>query len=124
MARKRVSPREKKALSYAKDRREDFGQNDKASRRLVPLRKAQSNRQVRRAGQHLLAEDADAAQAAFERAQKRRFRKCAGSALGDHVTRQTKRRVDGHGAKAKRSAARKAFYIEYKELFGIENDHD
>jgi len=37
--RKRMTPQEKKRMSLLKDRRERSGQNDKASRKLVPLRK-------------------------------------------------------------------------------------
>jgi hypothetical protein len=32
----RRSPQEKKALSYAKDRRNDYGENDKSSRKNIP----------------------------------------------------------------------------------------
>lgn len=46
--KKARSPQEKKALSYAKDRRNTYGENDKASRKLIPLRKAQESRQSRR----------------------------------------------------------------------------
>lgn len=42
------SPQEKKALSYANDRRNTYGQNNKAARKLIPLRKAQDSRQDRR----------------------------------------------------------------------------
>ena len=42
------SPGEKKALSYAKDRRNDYGQNDKASRKLIPKQKAAAHRIIRR----------------------------------------------------------------------------
>jgi len=42
------SPQNKKTLSYAKDRRNTYGENDKASRKLIPLRKAMENRQDRR----------------------------------------------------------------------------
>lgn len=42
------TPQEKKALSYAKDRRNTFGENDKASRKAIPARKAGENRKVRR----------------------------------------------------------------------------
>jgi hypothetical protein len=38
------NPGEKKRLSYAKDCRNSYGENDKASRKLIPLRKAQQNR--------------------------------------------------------------------------------
>ncbi|NNU16802.1 hypothetical protein HK107_10780 [Parvularcula sp. ZS-1/3] len=46
--KKKRSPQEKKALSYAKDRRNDYGENDKASRKAVPARKAKEHRQNRR----------------------------------------------------------------------------
>lgn len=42
------SPQEKKVLSYAKDRRNTHGENDKASRKLIPLRKAAEHRRGRR----------------------------------------------------------------------------
>ena len=41
------SPQERKALSYAKDRRNTYGENDKASRKAIPLRKAQESRKDR-----------------------------------------------------------------------------
>ena len=40
-------PAEKKALSYAKDRRNSYGENDKASRKAIPKRKAIESRRVR-----------------------------------------------------------------------------
>lgn len=42
------TPQEKKALSYAKDRRNVFRENDKASRKAIPARKAGESRKVRR----------------------------------------------------------------------------
>ena len=42
------TPHEKKALSYEKDRRNTYGGNDKASRRLIPLQKASVSRNYRR----------------------------------------------------------------------------
>jgi cell shape-determining protein MreC len=44
----RRSPQEKKALSYEKDGRNTYGENDKASRKAIPLRK----RLVNRANRH------------------------------------------------------------------------
>lgn len=38
------TPQEKKRLSYAKDRRNVFGENSKASRKGIPLAKARANR--------------------------------------------------------------------------------
>lgn len=48
------SPQEKKALSYSKDRRNAYGQNDKASRKAIPARKAGENRKLRRTAGQLL----------------------------------------------------------------------
>lgn len=48
------SPQEKKALSYAKDRRNVYGENDKASRKAIPARKAGESRKVRRKARHSL----------------------------------------------------------------------
>lgn len=45
---KKLTPQEKKALSYEKDRRNVYGENDKASRRLIPLGKSRVNRAYRR----------------------------------------------------------------------------
>jgi hypothetical protein len=42
------SPQDKKALSYAKDRRNGYGENAKASRKAIPRRKALENRDDRR----------------------------------------------------------------------------
>ncbi|WP_449415161.1 hypothetical protein [Ochrobactrum teleogrylli] len=49
------SPQEKKRLSYAKDRRNSYGENDKSSRKAIPVRKAGENRKVRRITNQSLA---------------------------------------------------------------------
>lgn len=41
------SPREKKALSYQRDCRNGYGENDKASRKAIPKRKALESRKDR-----------------------------------------------------------------------------
>lgn len=41
------TPQEKKALSLAKDRRNTYGNNQKAARKAIPLRKALENQRVR-----------------------------------------------------------------------------
>lgn len=43
------SPQQKKALSYANDRRNAYGENAKASRKAIPARKAREHREERRA---------------------------------------------------------------------------
>ena len=54
------SPQEKKSLSYGRDRRNDYGENDKASRKNIPRAKARSHHLVRRADR-LALRDAEAA---------------------------------------------------------------
>ena len=55
------SPQDKKVLSYAHDRRNGYGENDKASRIAIPARKAGESRKVRRKTNQALqvAEHAD-----------------------------------------------------------------
>jgi hypothetical protein len=48
------SPQEKKALSYAKDRRNDYGENDKSSRRNIRRNKRVPNRADRHREHQLL----------------------------------------------------------------------
>jgi hypothetical protein len=47
------SPQDKKALSYARDRRNDYGEHDKSSRKAIPRRKARESRKDR----HKVAQD-------------------------------------------------------------------
>lgn len=42
------SPQEKKAHSYTRDRRNNYGENNKAARKAIPRRKAIENRENRR----------------------------------------------------------------------------
>lgn len=48
------TPQEKKSLSYMRDRRNVYGENDKASRKAIPARKAAENRKSRRKANHVL----------------------------------------------------------------------
>lgn len=58
--RRARSPQEKKALSYLRDRRNVYCENDKASRKNIPRAKARSHRAVRRTDAAALR-DAEAA---------------------------------------------------------------
>lgn len=49
------TPQDKKRLSYAKDRRNNYGNSDKASRRLIPLYKAKQRRLHRSRAQQALS---------------------------------------------------------------------
>ena len=51
----RKTPQEKKRLSYERDRRNRYGQNAKASRRLIPLRKAKAKRSYRKRTNQILS---------------------------------------------------------------------
>jgi hypothetical protein len=53
MPRTPKSPPEKKRLSLSKDRRNSYGENDKSSRKNIPLSKALSHRKVRRKAKSL-----------------------------------------------------------------------
>ncbi len=101
MARKFRSPQQKKRLSLRKDRRNTYGENDKASRKAIPANKARSHRAVRRTSkvavtEALVAESlrADTAQSTLKtpRLQKGKWRKYPDTPLGKVVARQLKRR--------------------------------
>lgn len=51
----RKTPQEKKALSLRKDRRNTYGNNDKAARKIIPLRKAKEIRRNRHKNNQALA---------------------------------------------------------------------
>lgn len=51
---KQKTPQEKKALSYEKDCRNTYGENDKSSRKNIPLRKAKQNRAFRKTTNQIL----------------------------------------------------------------------
>ena len=115
MERTPRTPQEKKRLSLKKDRRNTYGENDKSSRKNIPLSKALSHRKVRHKAKddlHKLA-TADEAKAetvestlATARLQKGWWRKWPDTPLGEVVMRKLTRRKSSVGAKAKRRAGR------------------
>ncbi|OLF06540.1 hypothetical protein BLA60_31745 [Actinophytocola xinjiangensis] len=98
----RRTPQEKKALSYARDRRRSYLQNNKGARRTIRRRK----RFPRRADRHrehqvftsaLGAVDTELAERAENRlnaARPRRWRKWPDQPLGTFVTGRLERRVE------------------------------
>ena len=48
MTKRRKTPQEKKILSYAKDCRNNYGENDKSARKTIPRRKQQQRQNERR----------------------------------------------------------------------------
>jgi hypothetical protein len=96
------SPQDKKALSYAEDRRNAYGENDKASRKAIPLRKAGENRQNRRKIKQDFAgiPEMDEAEVALVESSARhdinrvgRWKKVPDVPLSDIVERQRRRRT-------------------------------
>jgi len=92
----RLTPQQKKAYSYAQDGRNIYGENDKSSRKNIPMRKRLVNKANRHADQQLLAgatgaPDAEVAEAAEQRAQGRRpktWRKIPDRRLGEYLARR------------------------------------
>ena len=107
-AMKRLDPQQKKALSYKRDRRNDYGQNDKASRRLIPLRKRKVARAYRKLAnqelpKNLLALEPDEADEIDARVRTARpriwWRKTPDIPLGDFIAQQRKAAAARHGRK-------------------------
>lgn len=108
---RRKTPQEKKAESYVKERRNIYGQNDKASRKLIPLRKAQVNRVYRRKIGEILGqteridvETADSVDSSVKNVRRVFWKKHADERLGKVITRQFERREShaGNGKTARK----------------------
>ncbi|MQY04909.1 hypothetical protein [Actinomadura macrotermitis] len=97
----RRSPQDKKRLSYARDRRDDYGENNKSSRTAIRLNKRFPHRANRhRARQTLHAatgtpdlERADLAENTLGSRRSKVWRKVPDRALGDHVEAILMRRI-------------------------------
>lgn len=101
----RRTPREKKALSYAKDRRNDYGENDKSSRKNIRRNKRTPNRADRHRERQVLAAatgpvTAEAAEQAETKLQAKksmwltkRWRKWRDAPLADVVAHKLRRRA-------------------------------
>ncbi|MBE3024716.1 hypothetical protein [Janthinobacterium sp. GW458P] len=84
------TPQEKKRLSYAKDRRNTYGENSKSSRKAIHAAKARANRMERHTQEQLLAstlkaDDTEQLAAVENRVRAtppRRWRKFPDTALG------------------------------------------
>ncbi|MEN3537184.1 hypothetical protein AAH991_18865 [Microbispora sp. ZYX-F-249] len=113
MGRRRRSPQEKKALSYAKDRRNDYGESDKSSRKNIARSKKLPHRANRRNANLVLEAakgvvDEVAGAAAEERLLTRRpksWKKWRDAPLGEIVQDSLRRRMDlGFGGRESGSA--------------------
>ncbi|HJP76913.1 MAG TPA: hypothetical protein VJ914_21775 [Pseudonocardiaceae bacterium] len=95
----RRSPQEKKALSYAKDRRNDYGENDKSSRKNIRRNKRMPNRADRHRARQVLASEAPEHAETRLAAKKsmwltKRWRKWRDAPLADIVSYQLRRRAE------------------------------
>lgn len=90
------TPQEKKGLSLEKDRRNSYGENDKASRKNIPRAKARVNRANRRADSVALSGASgvpagaidDAVQDVVEGRRRKVWRKVPDEALGLKLVRR------------------------------------
>ncbi len=105
---KQKSPQEKKTLSYAKDCRNTYMANDKASRKNIPLRKAGVNRVYRKKVNEVLQqisgdvdlEKADLLESEARNIKRENWKKCADEPLGKFAERELERR-ENHAGKGK-----------------------
>jgi hypothetical protein len=112
MKKKFRTPPEKKRLSLKRDCRGRYGQNDKASRKLIPLRKRLANRKRRRAEGDLRQIGTEAGLYAEElenkvqgrdlAAHRKRWRKSPDAPLRAFMERQRETRI-WRGGRKKRS---------------------
>src|SRR5688500_6052781 len=93
------TPQEKKRLSYEKDCRNNYGQNDKASRKAIRRRKKWVNHSYRRTIKQTLKAAIKNADPEFENVRnkvksvKRKFwKKLADAPLGEHLKRKEEAR--------------------------------
>lgn len=94
-----MTPQNKKRLSYAKDRRNTYGENSKSSRKNIPLSKALGIRAERHAQETLVAqavrtptpEAMDAIENEVRTTKPRQWRKSPDEPLGDVLKRDGKR---------------------------------
>lgn len=110
---KRLTPQEKKRLSLKKDFRDDYGQNDKASRRLVPLRKRLANRALRRGDKVDLATDPEQAEKRLPKRLKSRWKKSPGQPLTAAVKMKVERQIQRENGKKRRALQSKVFNMYF-----------
>ena len=105
------TPQDKKALSYAKDRRACYGESNKGPRKIIPRRKASENRSNRHKVAQSLSDipRLDEAAAAVVESSARHdvnraggWRKSPDIPLAQHVERQDQRRLLREAGRAER----------------------
>jgi hypothetical protein len=95
------TPRQKKGASYAHDRRNVYGENDKATRKSLPRKKARLNRafrhevhgELRVDGAPVEKLDLDVIDASVTAARRKKFKKQPDVPLLDYIEGQRKKRA-------------------------------
>ncbi len=108
----RKTPQEKKSLSYARDRRNTYGESDKGSRTSIKRNKTKPSRAYRRSVNQILQSEASSSDlqnaelldAEVRSVKRRKWRKCPDTPLGQYVKERLERRSRSVGAKIKRRA--------------------
>ncbi|MFI9812856.1 hypothetical protein [Saccharothrix variisporea] len=98
----RRTPQEKKRLSYAKDRRNTYGENPQSSRRNITRNRQHAHRANRHAADQALREAlgvrdeavAERAENTLRAARPKRFRKAPDTPLGEVVASKLRRRAE------------------------------
>jgi hypothetical protein len=93
------TPQEKKRLSYEKDRRNTYGENNKSSRKNIPLAKARANRTERHKQDQVLtravgvesSDTLDAVENLVRGTEPRYWRKGSDTPLGEVLERKAKK---------------------------------
>ena len=87
MKKPRLTPQEKKVLSYQKDCQNVYGENDKGSRKSIPKRKALANRKIRLSSKADLKAEIEGRKVRgnFERNMKQKWKKTPDSPLGERL---------------------------------------
>ncbi len=112
MDRERKSPQQKKRESYAKDRRNIYGENAKASRKAIPHHKVVERRALRRiartaieeAAAHADLECLDALEPRLKSKRRRGWRKVPDKPLGTVLPQKLALRARREGRKVSRRA--------------------
>jgi hypothetical protein len=107
------TPQEKKALAYEHDRRNRYGQNAKASRKAIPLRKAKTKRAYRKSANQILSAASktadlladDAPENKIAGIQKKRWRKAPDVSLRDAILAKKTWRLTRYGRKKRKRPA-------------------
>lgn len=90
MPKGRLTPQEKKILSYQKDCKNVYGENDKGSRKSIPKRKAIAIRKIRRSGKADLKAEVEGRETRgrLNEALKKKWKKLPDRPLGERLDRR------------------------------------